>query len=49
MSQKYEEDSSNYPEVDLEVWQEVAGPNKKGRVHGMGHILDIGIRYPEHV
>ena len=46
MSQKYGEDSSTYPEVDPEVWLEATGPNKKGRVHGVGHSLDIGIHDP---
>ena len=45
MSQKYGEDSSSHPTVDPEVWMDVAGPNKKGRVHGMGHSMDLGIHH----
>ncbi|RYR13071.1 hypothetical protein Ahy_B04g070260 isoform E [Arachis hypogaea] len=43
ISQKYGEDLIDQPEVDPDVWTEVAGTNKKGRVHGLGRILDIGI------
>ncbi|XP_025646974.1 uncharacterized protein [Arachis hypogaea] len=44
ISQKYGEDLLDQPEVDPDVWTEVAGTNKKGRVHGLGRSLDIGIR-----
>ncbi|XLR19587.1 uncharacterized protein [Arachis hypogaea] len=43
ISQKYGEDLIDQPEVDPDVWTEVAGTNKKGRVHGLGRSLDIGI------
>jgi len=29
MLEKYGEDSSTHPKVDLEVWEEASGPNKK--------------------
>ncbi|XP_072069491.1 uncharacterized protein [Arachis hypogaea] len=43
ISQKYGEDLIDQPEVDPDVWTEVAGTNKRGRVHGLGRSLDIGI------
>ncbi|RYQ95574.1 hypothetical protein Ahy_B08g090926 [Arachis hypogaea] len=43
ISQKYGEDLLDQPEVDPDVWTEVAGTNKKGQVHGLGCSLDIGI------
>ncbi|RYR62243.1 hypothetical protein Ahy_A04g019670 [Arachis hypogaea] len=43
ISQKYGEDFIDQPEVDPDVWTEVAGTNKKGRVHRLGRSLDIGI------
>ncbi|RYQ96120.1 hypothetical protein Ahy_B08g091662 [Arachis hypogaea] len=43
ISQKYREDLLDQPEVDSDVWTEVAGTNKKGQVRGLGRSLDIGI------
>ncbi|RYR22051.1 hypothetical protein Ahy_B03g067334 [Arachis hypogaea] len=43
ISQKYGEDLLDQPEVDHDVWTEVAGTNKKGQVHGLGRNLDIDI------
>ncbi|QHN86804.1 uncharacterized protein DS421_16g549460 [Arachis hypogaea] len=43
ISQKYGEDLLDQLKVDPDVWTEVAGTNKKGQVHGLGHSLDIGI------
>ncbi|RYR24501.1 hypothetical protein Ahy_B02g058005 [Arachis hypogaea] len=43
ISQKYGEDLIDQLEVDPDVWTEVAETNKKGRVHGLGCNLDIGI------
>lgn len=41
MSQKYGEDISSFPEVDNDVWLDVAGPSKKGRVYGLGNSLPL--------
>ncbi|KAJ1440378.1 putative transposase, Ptta/En/Spm, plant [Sesbania bispinosa] len=43
MSEKYGEDSSTHPVIDSKIWLQAAGENKKGRVHGIGRSLDIGI------
>ncbi|RYR15825.1 hypothetical protein Ahy_B04g072767 [Arachis hypogaea] len=44
ISQKYGQDLIDQSEVDPDVWIEVAGTNKKGEVHELGHNLDISIR-----
>ncbi|KAF7824154.1 putative transposase, Ptta/En/Spm, plant [Senna tora] len=33
---KYGEESSSYPEVDANLWLDVAPHSKKGRIHGLG-------------
>ena len=33
-----------YPLVDLELWFDSTGANKRGQVHGIGHSLDIHIQ-----
>ncbi|RYR54045.1 hypothetical protein Ahy_A06g029293 [Arachis hypogaea] len=43
ISQKYRKDLIDQPEVDTNVWTEVAGTNNKGQVHGLGRNQDIGI------
>jgi hypothetical protein len=42
MVDKYGEDESTHPMVDPDIWREVSGPNKKGRVRGLGKTLSIG-------
>jgi len=42
MVEKYGEDVSKHPKVDYEVWVKVDG-NKKGRIHGIGHSLDLAL------
>jgi hypothetical protein len=44
MVEKYGEDSSSYSLVDPELWFDSTGTNKKGRVHGTSHSLDIGVK-----
>jgi len=43
MTGKYEEDISKHPIVDSGVWIKIGGENKKGRIYGIGHSLDLGI------
>ncbi|MFS7946199.1 hypothetical protein Hanom_Chr06g00533201 [Helianthus anomalus] len=37
---KYGEDTSLHPEFDMELWSQTVGGNKKGRLYGIGNIVD---------
>jgi len=43
MVEKYGEDVWKHPKVDSKVWVKVGGENKKGRIHGIGHNLDLAL------
>jgi len=43
MTEKYREDTSKHPIVDSGVWIKTGGENRKGRIYGIGHSLDLGI------
>jgi len=40
---KYGEDTSKHPIVDYGVWIKIGGENRKGKIYGIGHSLDLGI------
>ncbi|KAI7728947.1 hypothetical protein M8C21_003286 [Ambrosia artemisiifolia] len=37
---KYGEDTSLHPEIDMDLWSQTAGGKKKGRLYGTGNIAD---------
>ncbi|KAF7832177.1 putative transposase, Ptta/En/Spm, plant [Senna tora] len=43
---KYGEESSSYPEVDANLWLDVAPHSKKGRIHGLGQGLQLSTGSP---
>jgi len=43
MTEKYGEDTSKHPITDSGVWIKTGGENRKGRIYGIGHSLDLGI------
>ncbi|KAF7812423.1 putative transposase, Ptta/En/Spm, plant [Senna tora] len=43
---KYGEESSSYPEVDANLWLDVAPHSKKGRIHGLGKCLQLSSGSP---
>ncbi|KAF7800698.1 putative basic-leucine zipper transcription factor P [Senna tora] len=43
---KYDEEYSSYPEVDVNLWLDVAPPFKKGRIHGLGQCLKLSTESP---
>jgi len=43
MTEKYGEDTSKHPIVDFSVWIKTGGKNRKGRIYGIGHSLDLDI------
>ncbi|KAF7832659.1 putative transposase, Ptta/En/Spm, plant [Senna tora] len=43
---KYGEESSSYPEVDANLWLDVAPHSKKGRIHGLGQGLQLSSGSP---
>ena len=43
MTEKYGEDTSKHPIVDSGVWIKIGGENRKGKIYGIGHSLDLSI------
>ncbi|KAF7826413.1 uncharacterized protein G2W53_017577 [Senna tora] len=43
---KYGEESSSYPEVDTNLWLDVAPHSKKGKIHGLGQGLQLSSGSP---